>query len=65
MGLDFKRDRLCLVQISDGDDHAHLVQILKKRISNLSKFLKMITLKKFFILLDLILQLFKKFKYIL
>ena len=29
MGLDFRRDRLCLVQISDGDDFAHLVQIKK------------------------------------
>ena len=29
MGLDFRRDRLCLVQISDGDGFAHLVQIRK------------------------------------
>lgn len=28
MGLDFGRDRLCLVQLSDGGDHIHLVQIL-------------------------------------
>lgn len=27
MGLDFNRDRLCLVQISNGDGDAHLVQI--------------------------------------
>ncbi len=27
MGLDFRRDRLCLVQLSAGDGHAHLVQI--------------------------------------
>jgi ribonuclease D len=27
MGLDFRRDRLCLVQISNGDGDAHLVQI--------------------------------------
>ena len=27
MGLDYRRDRLCLVQISNGDGHAHLVQI--------------------------------------
>lgn len=28
MGLDPHRDRLCLVQLSGGDGHAHLVQIL-------------------------------------
>jgi hypothetical protein len=27
MGLDPRRDRLCLVQLSDGDGNAHLVQI--------------------------------------
>jgi ribonuclease D len=27
MGLDPRRDRLCLVQMSSGDGHAHLVQI--------------------------------------
>jgi ribonuclease D len=29
MGLDFHRDRLCLVQLSDGQGDAHLVQIAK------------------------------------
>ncbi|WP_417242086.1 ribonuclease D [Celeribacter sp.] len=29
MGLNPHRDRLCLVQLSDGDGHAHLVQIEK------------------------------------
>src|ERR1700709_535159 len=28
MGLDPRRDRLCLVQLSSGDGHAHLVQIV-------------------------------------
>ncbi len=28
MGLDPRRDRLCLVQLSAGDGHAHLVQLL-------------------------------------
>jgi ribonuclease D len=28
MGLDFRRDRLCLVQLSAGDGAAHLVQII-------------------------------------
>ncbi|MCA3551593.1 MAG: ribonuclease D, partial [Rhodobacter sp.] len=27
MGLDPRRDRLCVVQLSSGDGHAHLVQI--------------------------------------
>ncbi|WP_339108932.1 ribonuclease D [Thioclava sp. GXIMD4216] len=29
MGLDPRRDRLCLVQLSSGDGHAHLVKIAK------------------------------------
>jgi len=29
MGLDPRRDRLCLVQLSDGDGNAHLVQIAR------------------------------------
>ena len=28
MGLDLNRDRLCLVQLSGGDGHAHLVQLV-------------------------------------
>jgi ribonuclease D len=28
MGLDYRRDRLCLVQLSSGDGNAHLVQII-------------------------------------
>ena len=31
MGLDPKRDRLCLIQLSSGDGHAHLVQILPNK----------------------------------
>lgn len=33
MGLDPRRDRLCLVQLSTGDGHAHLVQIAKGQTS--------------------------------
>ena len=33
MGLDPRRDRLCLVQLSSGDGHAHLVQIAKGQTS--------------------------------
>ena len=29
MGLDPRRDRLCLVQLSAGDGHAHLVKIAR------------------------------------
>ena len=29
MGLNPARDRLCLVQLSSGDGHAHLVQVAK------------------------------------
>lgn len=49
MGLDYRRDRLCLVQISNGDDHAHLIQI-KKNTSYpiLSKVLKNNNIKKIF-----------------
>jgi ribonuclease D len=33
MGLDPHRDRLCLVQLSSGDGHAHLVQIARGQTS--------------------------------
>jgi ribonuclease D len=33
MGLDPRRDRLCVVQLTDGSGHAHLVQILKGQTS--------------------------------
>lgn len=32
MGLDPHRDRLCLVQLSNGDGHAHLVQLRPERL---------------------------------
>ena len=49
MELDFKRDRLCLVQISNGDNHAHLVQIIEgKKYPNLIKLLKNDKIKKIF-----------------
>lgn len=32
MGLDPHRDRLCLVQLSAGDGHAHLVQLIPERL---------------------------------
>ena len=41
MGLDPRRDRLCLVQLSSGDGHAHLVQIARGQTSapNLTRLL--------------------------
>jgi ribonuclease D len=33
MGLDPRRDRLCLVQLSAGDGHSHLVQIPKEGVN--------------------------------
>ncbi|MBV8400712.1 MAG: ribonuclease D, partial [Acetobacteraceae bacterium] len=32
MGLDPRRDRLCLVQLSAGDGHAHLGQLIPERL---------------------------------
>lgn len=49
MGLDFKRDRLCLIQICNGNNHAHLVQIIEgKEYPNLNKLLKNDKIKKIF-----------------
>tara|TARA_B100000686_G_scaffold354748_1_gene466918 strand:+ start:7274 stop:7891 length:618 start_codon:yes stop_codon:yes gene_type:complete len=49
MGLDFKRDRLCLIQICNGDNHAHLVQITEgKEYPNLNKLLKNDKINKIF-----------------
>ncbi len=41
MGLDPRRDRLCVVQLSSGDGHAHIVQIAKgqKSAPNLARLL--------------------------
>ena len=42
MGLDYKRDPLCLVQISSGNEEVHLVQINRKtfKADNLKKILE-------------------------
>ena len=49
MGLDFKRDRLCLVQISNGDNYAHLIQIKEnKSYPVLAKLLQNNNTKKIF-----------------
>ena len=45
MGLNLQRDRLCLIQLSNGDGNAHLVQISKKSLANEKSF---INLKKIF-----------------
>jgi ribonuclease D len=50
MGLDYKRDPLCLVQISSGNEEVHLVQINRKtfRADNLKKILEDNDIKKIF-----------------
>jgi len=45
MGLNLQRDRLCLIQLSNGDKNAHLVQISKESLENKNSF---INLKKIF-----------------
>jgi ribonuclease D len=50
MGLDYKRDPLCLVQISAGNEEIHLIQINRKnfKADNLKKILEDNTIKKIF-----------------
>jgi ribonuclease D len=50
MGLNPHRDRLCAVQLSAGDGHAHVVQIMagQKKAPNLVKLLKDRTVVKIF-----------------
>ena len=50
MGLDYKRDPLCLVQISSGNEEVHLVQINRKtfKADNLKKILEDNDIKKIF-----------------
>ena len=45
MGLNLHRDRLCLIQLSNGDGNAHLVQISTEALANQNSF---INLKKIF-----------------
>ena len=45
MGLNLQRDRLCLIQLSNGDGNAHLVKISRDRIGHNNSFLN---LKKIF-----------------
>ena len=50
MGLDFSRDRLCLVQLSPGDNKVYIIQIDKKnyQAENLKKILEDKKIKKIF-----------------
>ena len=51
MGLNFNRDKLCLVQLSFGDKNAHLVQLggdLGYGAKNLKKLLKNNKITKIF-----------------
>jgi ribonuclease D len=50
MGLDFSRDRLCLVQLSQGDNKVYIIQIDKEsyQAENLKKILEDKKIKKIF-----------------
>src|SRR6056300_1182027 len=41
MGLNLQRDRLCLIQLSNGDGNAHLVQISKKSFEGKNSFVNL------------------------
>ena len=45
MGLNLNRDRLCLIQLSNGDGNAHLVQISPQALADENSF---VNLKKIF-----------------
>ncbi|MFM6972353.1 MAG: ribonuclease D, partial [Alphaproteobacteria bacterium] len=50
MGLNITRDRLCLIQLSNGDGNAHIVQFTKENYQapNLKKILSNESLQKIF-----------------
>ena len=52
MGLNVRRDPLCLIQVSSGNSDAHIVQFDRENYHapNLIKILKMKLLQKFFIM---------------
>ncbi len=41
MGLNLQRDRVCLIQLSNGDGNAHLVQISKKSLKSKQSFINL------------------------
>ena len=41
MGLNLHRDRLCLIQLSNGDGNAHLVQISNEALANQNSFINL------------------------
>ena len=41
MGLNLQRDRLCLIQLSNGDGNAHLIQISKESLENKKSFINL------------------------
>ena len=41
MGLNVQRDRLCLIQLSNGDGNAHLIQISKESLKNKKSFINL------------------------
>ena len=56
MGLNVRRDPLCLIQLSSGKSDAHIIQLDRSSYEapNLIKILAMRILLKFFILVELI-----------
>ena len=40
MGLNLQRDRLCLIQLSNGDGNAHLVQFSKESLKSKNSFVR-------------------------
>jgi len=50
MGLNFERDRLCLVQISSGNNDAHIIQLNKEKYNapNLKRLLENEKINKIF-----------------
>ena len=52
MGLNVERDNLCLVQISTGNNDAHIIQLNRETYNapNLKKILEIKKLIKFFIM---------------
>ena len=56
MGLNVERDKLCLVQISTGNNDAHIIKLNRENYNapNLKKILKIKKLIKYFIMQELI-----------
>ena len=56
MGLNVKRDPLCLIQISSGNSDAHIIQLDRSNYNapNLKRILSDESVRKYFIMVELI-----------